>query len=142
MEDSISACQRDEYALLACGARTLNVALVQKLLDSGQRIEVLRHLLQCKDVWQSFRSQIEVWIDLIESGETLTLQASGMLKVKNELAGKLLMLYPRVRALEEQPSLGAPPVVPMSPAEVIARRERLRAAWKERDDVEPGGGRA
>jgi hypothetical protein len=131
MEESISACQRDEYASLACGVRGLNLALVQKLLDSGQRIEVLRHLLQCKDVWQSLGPQIDIWISLIESGETPVLQTSGIPKMKNEPAGRLLMLYPRVRALEEQQSLGAQPVVTMSPAEVAARRERLRAAWKD-----------
>jgi hypothetical protein len=145
LEKSISACERDEYASLACSVRGLNLALVEKLLDSGQRVEVLRHLLQCKDVWQSLRPQLEKWISLIESGERPDFQASGILRAMNEPGYRLLMQYARARSLEEGASSATPQsVVPMSPAEVIARRDRLRAAYKRlrdrsiEDKLEPG----
>lgn len=133
LEQSIGACQRDEHASLACGVRGPNLALVEKLLDNGRRVEVLKHLLECKNVWQSFRPQIDAWISLIESGERPNFQESAMLSSMNEPACRLIMQYSRARALEEGNSLGlaAPQTsVPMSPTEVMARRERMQEAYR------------
>jgi len=137
LEQSIGACQRDEHASLACGVRGLNLALVEKLLDGGHRVEVLKHLLECKNVWQSFRPQIDVWISLIESGERPNFQESAMLRSMNEPSCKLIMQYSRARALEEGNGLGLatpPSSVPMSPAEVMARREGLKEAYRRSQD--------
>jgi len=133
LQRSIGACQSDEYASLACSVRSLNVALVEMLVDRGHRVEVLEHLLECKNVWQSFRPQIDVWISLIESGERPNFQDSPMLRSMNVPAARLIMQYSRARALEEGNRLGlaAPKSsVPMSPAEVMARRERLREGYR------------
>jgi hypothetical protein len=140
LERAMGVCQRDEYASLACGVRGPNLALVEKLLDGGHRVEVLKHLLECKNVWQSLRPQIDVWISLIEGGERPNFHESPTLRSMNEPACRLIMQYSRARALEEGSSVGlATPQssVPMSPAEVMARRERLHEAYsrsKERPE--------
>lgn len=133
LQRSIAACQRDEYASLACGVRSPNLALVESLLNGGYRVEVLEHLLECKNVWQSFRTQIDVWISLIESGERPNFHNSPTLRSMNEPACRLIMQYARARALEEENSLGvaAPQTsVPMSATEVLARRDRLQEAYR------------
>lgn len=136
LEKSINACQRDEYSSLACGVRGPNLALVEELLDNGQRVEVLRHLLQCKDVWQTFRPQIDIWISLIESGERPNFRASGMLRAMNEPGYKLLMQYARAISMEEEASSANSNAVPsLSPAEIAARRERLSAEYKRHRDA-------
>jgi tetratricopeptide (TPR) repeat protein len=133
VEQAIGACQRDEYASLACGVRAPNLALAERLLDGGHRVEVLKHLFECKNVWQSFRSQIEVWISLIESGARPTFQESAMLRSMNEPACRLIMQYSRARALDEGESTPQS-TLPMSPAEVIARREQLKESYRRYKD--------
>lgn len=133
LKQSIAACQSDEYASLACGVRALNLMLVEKLLDGRHRVEVLRHFLECKNVWQSFRAQIDVWVSLIEGGERPNFQESSMLRSMNEPACRLVMHYSRARALEEGEAT-AQPTLSMSPVEVLARRERLREAYKRFKD--------
>jgi hypothetical protein len=88
-------------------------------------------------VWQSFRSQIDVWISLIENGERPNFQESAMLRSMNEPACRLVMQYSRARALEEGESTPQS-TVPMSPAEVMARRERLREAFRRNRDRSAG----
>lgn len=133
LEQSIGVCQRDEYASLACGVRALNLTLVEKLLFGGHQVEVLKHLLECKNVWQSSRAQIDVWISLIERGERPNFHESAMLRSMNEPACRLVMQYSRARALDEGESTSQS-TLPMSPAEVMARRERLREAYKRYKD--------
>jgi len=138
LEKSIQVCQRDEYASLSCGVRGLNLALAQRLLARGQRVEVLKHLLQCRDVWQFLLPQIDTWISLIESGEIPDFGASGMLRAMKEPAYRLFMQYARAASLEEGTySSISGSAVPMSPAEVRARREWLREAYKRQKDDSP-----
>lgn len=137
LEQSIAACQHDEYSSLACGVRGLNLALAEKLLDLGNRIDVLEHLLECRNVWQSLRPQIERWISVIESGERPNFNESGMVRAMNGPAFRLLMQYARARALEECEST-SPSGVPMSTEEVMARREQLREEYR-RDKDRPYG---
>ena len=101
LEKSIAACQIDECASLACGVRPPDLALVEKLLDGDHRAAVLRHLLDCKNVWQSLGPQTDLWINAIESGEKAHFRESGMLKAMNEPAFRLLMQYARARSLED-----------------------------------------
>ncbi len=135
LEASISACQHDEYESLDCGVRNLNLSLVQKLLDSGHRVDVLRHLLDCRNVWQSLRPQIDVWISLIENAKVPNFQESGILRSMNEPSFRLLMQYIRASALEEGASTDTPrSPITLSRAEVIARREKLREAYRRYRD--------
>jgi len=135
LDESLAACQRDEYASLACGVRAPNFALIQKLLDSGERVEVLRHLLDCKKVWQSFGPQIDVWINAIESSGKFSFKESSMLRAMNEPAYRLLTQYTRARALEEEStSASSPPNIRLSSGEIMARRAKLREEYRRYKD--------
>jgi hypothetical protein len=125
LDRSITACQRDGYTLLSCGVRPPNLALAQRLLNDGAWVEVARHLLHCKDVWQVLRSQIDKWISNIEKGETPDFGGSGILKKAN-FAYRLQMQWMRALSVEgEQVSSTS-----KSLAEAIAERERLRTNYK------------
>lgn len=131
MSNSICACQIDEYTSLACSIRGLNLALVGKLLSHGYREEVSRHLMHCRDIWQSLRPQIDVWISLIASGEKPDFDASGMVKTMNAPMCRLQLLCSKARFFDEDVhSPGASHRIPKSRAEVLAGRERLRAEYK------------
>jgi len=128
---SMSASQTDEYASLGCGVRAPNLVLAEELLERGERVEVLRHLLQCQDVWQFLKPQIDKWVGLIEDGEIPDFQESGILRAMNQPSYKLQMQWMRACSLGEGPGSAAPkPTIPKSPAEALAGRERLRAEYK------------
>jgi len=67
LNESIDACLTDVRACLECGKSPPNFLLVDKLLACGKRVEVLRHLVDCKFVWRIFGARIEEWIRVIES---------------------------------------------------------------------------
>ena len=89
LEKSINACQMDENAHLASAVYGPNLALAQKLLEYGERIEVLRHLMQCKDVWHLFRAHFDKWITQIEGGETRDFLASEVFQEMNQPSYRL-----------------------------------------------------
>jgi hypothetical protein len=127
LNESIRACQRDEHTSLSCGIRVPNLALAEKLLQSGYRVEVLRHLLECKDVWQFLRVKIDKWISLIEAGEAPDFGGAGVLRA---ISYRLQMQWLRAYSLslEKEPGVAAR----KSPAEVMAGRDRLRAEYRRR----------
>jgi tetratricopeptide (TPR) repeat protein len=127
LDESIRACQRDEYASLSCGIRVPNLALAEKLLQSGHKVEVLRHLLECKDVWQFLRVKIDKWISLIEAGEAPDFGGAGVLRA---IPYRLQMQWLRAYSLslEKEPGVAAR----KSPAEVMAGRNRLREEYRRR----------
>jgi tetratricopeptide (TPR) repeat protein len=125
LRESILACQSDEYTLLSCGVRVPNLVLVQKLLCNGERAEVTKHLLQCKDVWPFLGRRIDVWIRSIKNGSMPDTGISGVLNSLN-FAYRLQMQWMRSLSLEDQQN-SAPA---KSATEAIAERERLRAEYK------------
>jgi tetratricopeptide (TPR) repeat protein len=127
LSSSINACQTDEYASLSCSVRAPNFHLAQKLLVRGHRVEVQRYLLECKNVWQLQSPQIDEWVSLLERGELPDLPEG--VQAMNEPAYKLRMQWMTACALNEQRGKSTPPRS-KSPAEVLAGRERLRAAYK------------
>lgn len=136
LDRSIKACQTDEYASLNCGVRAPNLLLADKLLERGERVEVLKHLLDCRDVWQFYKLQIDNWVSLIEGGEAPQFQNSGMLRAMNQPSYKLQMQWVRACSLGEGSGSAAPKsTTPKSPAEVLAGRERLRAEYKNQMDA-------
>jgi hypothetical protein len=122
LEKSINACQIDEHASLNCGVRAPNFLLAQKLFERGA---VLRHLSDCKNVWQFSRMPMVKWIDLIEGGKAPNFQGSEVVKGMNQPSYKLDMQWMRARSLEgaKGASLASPTL--KSPAEVAAARKRL-----------------
>lgn len=132
LDASIRACERDEYTSLSCGIRVPNLTLAQKLLHSGQRVEVLRHLSDCKDVWQFLRVKIDRWMCLIEAGEVPDFGSAGLLKA---ISYRLQMQWLRAYSLSLEKEPGVP--TRKSPAEVVAGRNRLRAEYKLRRNGPP-----
>jgi len=126
LASSIRACQRDEHALLECGVRVPNLLLAEKLLESGERVEVLRHLLDCRDIWQFLKPQIDELINLIEHGERQDFRTARILGGVNSRSSMLKMQWLRACSLNE----GLGKVSPKSPAAAMAGRELLRAGYK------------
>lgn len=126
LRESILACQSDEYTLLSCGVRVPNLLLLQKLLCSGERVEVMRHLLECKNVWPFLGRQIDVWISSVKRGSIPDTQISGVLNSLN-FAYRLQMQWMRSLSLEDEQNSSSAKSV----NEAIAGRERLRAEYRE-----------
>jgi len=123
---SINACQANEYASLACSVRAPNLVLAEKLLERGERYRIQEHLTGCKNVWQFLGPHIEKWVSLIERGEKPDFQASRILRAMEHPAVRLQMQLGRAGSIEEEFHSDTQ----MSPGEVIAGRERLRAGYK------------
>jgi hypothetical protein len=128
LDKSVAACEIDENASLSCGARAPNFALAQQLLETGERVEVLNHLVRCKNVWQGFSPQIDKWIRLIECGEIPDLHASAVLKGLNS-SSKLRMQWMRACSIEEEPC-SATSSDRKSPAAVRAARKKLETEYQ------------
>jgi hypothetical protein len=131
MARSVGSCQCDEYASLACGVRSLNLSLPEKLLSVGLHDEVTNYLLNCRDIWQSVRPQIDVWISLLSNGERPDFGASKAIRLMGTPSFRLMMQWDRIVFLEENSTRTADPLqIRKSRAEVLAGRERLRREHK------------
>jgi hypothetical protein len=127
---SMKACQADVDASVKCSLLFPNLELAKKLLERGERQAVLNHLLDCHNVWQRHRPQIEEWIHVVENEGSPDFHFSEAVGKAGQPAYRLNIQWMRVCTLETQQG----PIQPdsqMSPAEVLAGRERLIA------DVEP-----
>jgi tetratricopeptide (TPR) repeat protein len=88
---SIGACLAYEKARVQCCVRAPNLELAVKLLERGELVEVLRHLSDCKDVWEVLQPEIDSWIQAINSGERPDFLATGNLRVPEKLSHRLRM---------------------------------------------------
>jgi hypothetical protein len=141
MVQSVTSCQCDEYASLACGVRSLNLSLPEKLLRVGFRDEVTKYLLDCRDIWQSVRPQIDVWISLLSNGERPDFGASKVIRLMNRPSFRLMMQWDRIDVLEKNfASTADPQRIQKSRAEVLAGRERLRREHKRTKGTSADGG--
>ena len=130
LSSSMTACQADEYSSLHCSIRVPVLGLAEALLEHGERVEVLRHLLDCENVWQSLRAQIEEWINSIERGEWPDFRDAKPISEMNQFSHRLNTQWMSACALEDGVGSATPrPHIPMSPTEVSARRETLRAEY-------------
>jgi len=126
LERSSNACQVDEHASLDCAIRAPNFLLAQELTAQGERAAVVRHLLDCKNVWGYCRLPIDEWVDIIQRGGNPNFQGSEAVQALNEPFWKLQTQWIRARCLEEAERLPPTrPTRPKSPAEVLAARKRL-----------------
>jgi len=126
LDSSTKACQADVDSSIQCSLLPPNLDLAKRLLELGKRIEVLRYLTECHNVWQQCRSQIEEWIQLIESGEKPDFRTLQMPGDADQLSYRLNIQWLRGCSLEMKPR-PAQPKSPMSPARVLAERERQQA---------------
>jgi len=126
LEKSINACQTDEHTSLNCGIRPPKFLLVQRLFERGETVAVLKHLAECKNVWQLPRMPMNTWIDRIERGEAPDFREAGFAKGMSLPSCRLSLQWMRARSLEaaKGPSPASP--IPKSPAEVVAARKKLR----------------
>jgi hypothetical protein len=93
LEKSMNACQVDAHTSLHCAVRAPNFTLAQKLFEHGERVTVLSHLLECKNVWQTPTMPMEKWIGLIERGEIPDFQESKIVRKLNLPSSKLYMQW-------------------------------------------------
>ncbi len=126
LDSSTKVCQADVDSSIQCSLLPPNLDLAKRLLELGKRIEVLRYLTECHNVWWRCRPQIEEWIQLIESGEKPDFQALQTPEDADQLSYRLNVQWLRACSLEMQPH-PAKPKSPMSPARVLAERERRQA---------------
>jgi tetratricopeptide (TPR) repeat protein len=124
---SIDACMTNEYACLECGIRAPNLELASKLLERGEREEVLKHLLSCKDVWDILGPQIDQWISRVESGVLLDFTGFDIVRGMTQPAYKLGWQWDRARLPDDEERASNPP---MSVSEVRAASDALRANYK------------
>ena len=126
LHSSTKVCQADVDSSIECSLLPPNLDLAKRLLELGKRIEVLRYLTECHNVWWRCRPQIEEWIQLIESGENPDFQALQTPEGADQLSYRLNVQWLRACSLEMQLH-PAKPKSPMSPARVLAERERRQA---------------
>src|SRR5208282_1077271 len=125
LEKSINACQTDEHTSLYCGVRPPNFLLVQRLFEQGERVAVLRHLTQCRNVWQLPRMPMGTWIDLIERGEAPDFQEAGFANGMNQPSCRLSLQWMRARSLDSAKGTRPARSNSKSPEEVVAARKKL-----------------
>lgn len=126
LERSMNACQIDAHTSLHCAVRAPNFMLAQKLFEHGERVAVLTHLLECKNVWQTPTMPMEKWIGLIERGEIPDFQESKIVRTLNLPSSKLYMQWRRANFLDELQGQTLPRTKPKSPEEVVVARKVLK----------------
>lgn len=133
LESSTNACQTDVDSSIQCSLLPPNLELPERLLELGERAVVLGYLHECHNVWQLHRSQIEEWIQLIETGGKPDFQITRVVGTEDSSlpSYRLSMQWMRACSLEMQRS-PAKPKTPMSPAQILAERERMLAEHEPR----------
>lgn len=123
LDRAIAACQADVDSSIQCSLRAPNLELAEKLLGIGERIAVLNHLFECRNVWQLRRPQIEVWMHDIEGGKIPEF------RITDPLAHRLNVQWMRACSLEF-PSGSTVSKRPMSPGQVLLEREKRDAEFE------------
>jgi hypothetical protein len=65
LTESVRICRKDGLACLECTARVPNMMLVKKFLERGDKLSVVKHLIECQEVWKNLTSQMVTWINEI-----------------------------------------------------------------------------
>ena len=129
LADSLDPCLEDVQAASECGVLAPNLELVEKLVEHGERIEVLRHLSDCLDLWVRFRSEITEWMGIIERGDIPDFHSAESINEASRPSWKLRIQWLRACSLESEPystSLKAR----MSRTQVLAARAESAARHK------------
>jgi hypothetical protein len=131
---SLEACLENADTATECSTVAPNFELVEKLLEHGEVVEVLRHLSDCLDLWVRFKTEVLEWMDAIERGGLTDFHCPGPVKDASRPSWKLRVQWLRACLLEAElysTSFGAR----MSRAEVLAARDRLLARSAARSDA-------
>jgi hypothetical protein len=118
LRKSIGACMTDVRSCLACGISEPNFRLAEKLFERGEKIEVLRHLSDCKDVWPW--PQIVEWIRTVESGGKPDFRVNGTWRLATQCRNARL-----IDSGQDQTESS----MPQSRDQVIAEVKRMRAEF-------------
>jgi tetratricopeptide (TPR) repeat protein len=128
LAQSIGACLAFEKARAQCCIRAPSFELAEKLLDRGKREVVRRHLLACRDVWESLQPQIDSWIQVIDNRGRPTFQCAGRIAVPEKPSNTLRLQWMNACCLAEGPLSDEDKAAPLkSPAERRAEQERWMA---------------
>jgi hypothetical protein len=134
LDKSISACLTDENSCLMCSMSPANFLLAEKLLERGERNEVLRHLLYSKSVWGILGPHIEEWIRLIEGEGRPDFTAGGHWLCTNPPGARLAMQRRHARFIDSGQDLAWTSAL-QSRDQVIEAVERMREEYKSRQDT-------
>jgi hypothetical protein len=99
--ESVRVCREDDFSLITCGARTLNVMLAERLIDHGEEEVVIKYLVECQHVWGYIAKQLAPWIHAIRTGKKPEFLASGLLRAMNKPHVKLRRLIIESSLLDE-----------------------------------------
>lgn len=125
LDQSIGACLEYERARAQCCVRAPSLELPKKLLELGERDVVVRHLLDCKNVWSILEPEIDDWIQTINNGDQPDFLTTGNLRIPERPSHRLRMQWMNASSLAKGPvSSDVKKVPPKSPAERLAARER------------------
>jgi tetratricopeptide (TPR) repeat protein len=128
LAQSIRACLAYEKARAQCCIRAPRLELAEKLLDRGKREAVRRHLLDCRDVWESLQPQIDSWIQVIDNQGKPNFQCAGEMMVREKPSNTLRMQWMNACRLAESPvSAEEKATLLKSPADRRAEGERWMA---------------
>lgn len=125
LHESIRACQADAHASLRCGARAPNFLLVEKLLERGERLEAIEHLIDCKRIWLIPQLRFDEWISQIENGESPELQSFEVVKAMSRPWYSLEAQCLQVDSLGGDVEVVVTDSNVKSPDEVAAERDQL-----------------
>jgi tetratricopeptide (TPR) repeat protein len=128
LHKAADACLADVETCLGCGISPANFALAEELLKCGDRIEVLRHLLDCSGIWRTIRPQIMEWVRVTEEGGMPDFTAGGSWRIANAPGGRLATQCRNARVIDAG---RYPEAYPMhsSRDHILAEVERMRAEF-------------
>jgi hypothetical protein len=130
---SVDACLEDVHSALECSMLAPNLELAERLLEHGERIEVLRHLSDCLDLWVRFKAAITDWMETIERGDIPNFRAAESVSEASRPAWKLRIQWLRACSLKTQ-RYSSSPARHLSRDQVLAARKSLLSRHQARSD--------
>lgn len=101
LEQAVCALRDDGDASLISSYTGPNLILAQRLLERGDRHEVSRHLVQCREIWQLYPRPFDEWISAIGNGDTPDLLSPESLAGMNLPSFRLKVQWMRACSLTE-----------------------------------------
>jgi hypothetical protein len=124
LEKSTDACLTDGATSLNCGLRAPNFLLADGLLKAGYGASVLKHLVECQDIWRRAWMPMGDWIRAIKSGAMPDLLNSSAVAGMNLPSCRMFLQWMHTRTLVADYAAQAPRMA-KSRREVMDERKRL-----------------
>ncbi|MGP8173821.1 MAG: hypothetical protein ACLP7O_04655 [Terracidiphilus sp.] len=126
LHKAADTCLADVETCVGCGISPANFLLAEALLKCGDRIEVLRHLLDCSAIWLTLRPQIRDWVRVVEEGGMPDFTAGGSWRTADAPGGRLATQCRNARMIDAGQYSEAH-LIHHSRDQVAVEVERLRA---------------